>query len=80
MRGTYGTEDQPGWHLLTGSIAPQGKASLKLDGIVSNADYAVNGAQRGKAYSYRVRAQFEGTSGTGQRVGKRKCDFLFKRR
>lgn len=79
LRATHGTEGQPSWHLLTGFIKPDGDAALTLDGIVSNADYAINGAQRGKPYSYRVKARFEPDSGTGRRVGKRKCDFLFKR-
>jgi hypothetical protein len=39
-----------------------------------------NNAQRGKPYSDRVRARFGASSGTGQRSGKRKCDFEFTRR
>jgi hypothetical protein len=80
FRGTHGTEGQPSWHLLTGTLAPDGSAMLKLDGIVNNPAYAINDAQRGKPYTYRVRAAFEPTSGTGQRLGKRKCEFRFQRR
>ncbi len=80
LRGTHGTEGQPSWHLLSGTIAPEGNASLRLDGVVNNAGIAVNNASRGKAYSYRVRATFQRDSGIGQRVGKRKCDFRFARR
>lgn len=79
LRGTHGFEGQPSFHLLTGTIAADGSAALKLDGIVSNPAYAINNAQRGKPYSYRVRASFEKSTGMGQRVGKRRCDFLFKR-
>lgn len=79
LRGTYGTEGQPSYHLLAGTIAPDGKADLKLDGIVSRPDHAVNNAWRGKPYSYKVRAKFETGSGTGTRVGRRKCDFAFSR-
>jgi hypothetical protein len=78
LRGTYGIEGQPGWLVLTGPVAPDGRADLQVDGIVKNADYAVNHAQAGKPYSYRVRTKFEAASGTGVRVGKRKCDFAFK--
>lgn len=80
FRGVHGTEGQPSWHLLTGTVPADGAATLTLDGIVSNAAYAINGATRGKAYSYRVRARFDANGGTGQRVGKRRCDFVFKRR
>lgn len=79
LRGVHGTEGQPSWHLLVGNIAPNGAAALTLDGIVNNPAYSINNAQRGKPYTYRVRAQFESSSGIGQRVGKRKCDFGFKR-
>lgn len=79
LRGTHGTEGQPSWHLLTGNIASDGTAVLTLQGIVNNPAYAINNAQRGKPYTYRVQANFESSSGTGQRVGKRKCDFVFKR-
>lgn len=77
MHGTYGTEGEPSYHLLSGIIAPDGKADLKLDGIVSRPDYAINNAWRGKPYTYRVRAKFEGEHGTGVRAGRRKCEFAF---
>ena len=80
IKGVYGTEGQPGWHTLSGPIAPDGSAMLKLDGIVSRPDYAINQAWSGKAYTYRVRARFEANSGSGQRLGQRKCDFVFARR
>jgi hypothetical protein len=80
LRGTHGVEGQPSWHLLTGTIAPDGTAELKLEGIVKNAAWAVSRAPRGKEYTYRVRAKLEPTRGSGQRLGKRKCDFEFRRR
>lgn len=63
LRGTHGEEGQPDWHLLTGTIAAEGRAELKLDGIVANPKNAVNNAYRGKLYSYRVRASFSATTG-----------------
>lgn len=77
LTATYGSEGKPGWHLLKGTIAADGKADLRLEGIVSKEAYAVNNAKRGKPYSYRVRAKFEPTKGAGQRVGRRKCSFSF---
>jgi len=80
LRGTHGSEGEPGWHLLTGKIAPDGRAALRLDGIVNNPNYAVGHAFRGKPYNYNVRATFEGAGGNGQRVGKRHCEFRFERK
>ena len=79
LRGTHGSEGQPSWHLLTGPIGADGAAQLEFEGIVNNPAYAINNAQRGKPYSYRVRARFGANEGTGSRVGKRKCQFLFTR-
>ena len=79
LRAVHGTEGEPGWHLLTGTIAEDGKATLRLEGIVNNPRYAINKAQRGKAYQYRVRARFEPGSGTGERLTGRACLFAFAR-
>jgi hypothetical protein len=79
MRGTYGKEGEPGWHQLHGKIADDGSAALRLDGIVNNSAHAINNAPRGQEYSYRVKAQFDGNSGTGQRVTGRVCEFRFSR-
>jgi hypothetical protein len=79
LRGTHGAEGEPGWHLLVGRIASDGSAKLRLDGVVNNPDYAINKAQRGKTYSYRVRAQFTESSGSGERLTGRVCEFRFVR-
>jgi hypothetical protein len=79
LQGTHGAEGQPGWHFLSGPIGPDGVAQLTLQGIVNNAEYSVGHAFRGKPYVYRVRARFDATSGVGQRIGKRHCEFRFRR-
>jgi hypothetical protein len=80
LRGSQGREGEPSWFFLTGTIAPDGTATLKADGIVGNQSSAANNAQRGTPYTYRVRARFERDKGTGERIGTRKCDFTFVRR
>lgn len=79
LRAVHGAEGEPGWHLLTGTIAEDGSATLRLEGIVNNPKYAINGAQQGKAYKYRVKAQFEAASGSGERLTGRTCHFAFAR-
>jgi len=79
MRAVHGQEGEPGWHLVTGRIAADGSATLQVDGIVYDEKYAVNHAQRGKAYKYKVRAQFDATSGKGERLTGRTCHFSFAR-
>ncbi|MCE9658464.1 MAG: hypothetical protein K8R60_07885 [Burkholderiales bacterium] len=79
MRAVHGKEGEPGWHLVTGRIAADGSATLQVDGIVNNEKYAINNAQRGKAYKYKVKAQFEAKSGSGERLTGRVCHFSFAR-
>jgi len=79
IRGTHGKEGEPGWHFLHGRIHEDGSATLRLDGIVNNPRYAINEAERGKAYSYRIKAQFEPGGGSGQRLTGRACEFKFTR-
>lgn len=79
IRGTHGKESEPGWHLLYGKINEDGSATLRLDGIVNNPKYAINEAERGKEYTYRIKAQFEPGSGGGQRLSGRVCEFKFTR-
>ena len=75
IRGTHGKEGEPGWHHIHGKIDEDGTATLRLDGIVNNPKYAINEAQRGKEYSYRIKAKFEASSGVGQRLTGRLCEF-----
>jgi hypothetical protein len=79
IQGTHGKEGEPGWHFLHGKINEDGSATLRLDGIVNNPKYAINDAERGKAYSYRIKAQFDERSGLGQRLTGRTCEFQFSR-
>ncbi len=79
LLGEYGKEGELGWQRLQGQIAADGNANLTLDGIVSNADYAIGHSPTGKAFRYQVRAKFEGTAGTGQRTSGRVCEFRFAR-
>jgi hypothetical protein len=80
LEATHGQKDQPGWHLLHGRILPDGSATLRLDGVVNNADYAINDAQRGMGYTYRVKARFGPDAGSGQRLTGRACEFRFAKR
>ena len=79
MQGTYGKEGEPGWQFLYGRIQEDGSAALRLEGIVNNPDYAIRNAERGKRYTYRIKAQFDEKSGVGQRLTGRVCEFRFTR-
>ncbi|MES2938787.1 MAG: hypothetical protein V4864_13960 [Pseudomonadota bacterium] len=79
LSATHGKEGEPGWHFLHGRLQADGEANLRLEGIVNNPKYAINDAQRGKRYSYRVKARFDEARGSGRRLTGRVCEFAFSR-
>jgi hypothetical protein len=83
FRGERGTAGEPGYLLIEGKIADAGAAKLSASGIVSSRKYARGVfAYEGEEYSYKIKAQFKETEGTGIRdeglgiVG-RPCTFEF---
>ena len=83
LRGERGTAGEPGYLLIEGKIAEDGKAKLSANGIVASRKYARGiTAHSGEDYSYNIKAQFKETEGTGTRdeglgiVG-RPCTFEF---
>ncbi len=79
LRGQHRTDGEPGYHLLMGKIRADGSATLRLDGIVNNPNYAINNAPMGKKYSYAVKAMFDDKKGEGRRLSGRTCEFTFTR-
>jgi hypothetical protein len=77
LHGQKGSKGEPGWLSLDGTIAPDGSASLYVDGIVGAAPYAVGERPAGTQYGYHVDAKFDGASGTGHRVEGRPCTVTF---
>jgi hypothetical protein len=82
-RGERGTAGEGGYLLVEGKIAKDGSAKLEANGIVAARKYARGPlAHEGEEYSYKVKAQFQDTEGTGTRdeglgiVG-RACKFEF---
>ncbi|HUO32522.1 MAG TPA: hypothetical protein VMU80_25135 [Bryobacteraceae bacterium] len=83
FRGERGNAGEPGYLLIEGKIAEDGKAKLSANGIVTSRKYARGVfARKGEEYSYDIKAQFKDTDGEGTRneglgiVG-RPCTFEF---
>ncbi len=83
FHGERGTAGEPGYLLIEGKIAEDGKAKLSANGIVASRKYSRGVfAHKGEEYSYNIKAQFKETEGTGTRdeglgiVG-RPCTFEF---
>jgi hypothetical protein len=83
FHGEHGTAGEPGYLLIEGKIAEDGKGKLSANGVVASRQYARGVfAHKGGDYSYNIKAQFNETEGTGTRdeglgiVG-RPCTFEF---
>ncbi|MDB5826015.1 MAG: hypothetical protein JWQ73_235 [Variovorax sp.] len=79
LQAVRGTEGEPGWQYLHGPIGADGSAALVLDGVVNLQEYAIGKSPKGKSFTYPVTAKFTPTSGTGQRMTGRSCNFVFVR-
>ena len=62
---------------LEGRIKADGTASLSARGISGSAEFNQKFATTATPISFEVIAKFAGTTGTGERVGSRACNFTF---
>lgn len=77
--GQYRTKGQSPSMTLEGQIQPDGTATLQAHGISGDADHNLKFAPAQTPISFRVAAKFEGSKGTGMRLGSRVCKFTFSR-
>jgi hypothetical protein len=77
LHGEHGKQNTPGWLALDGKIEADGSAMLRANGLSNSPAFAVGHEDRATPYSYDVSAHFDATSGTGQRLTARRCDFVF---
>jgi len=80
LHGQKGTQGEPGWLQIDGTIMPDGSADLYASGLVGAAPFAVGQRPAGTSYGYHVRARFAGGTGKGERVEGRPCSVTFRRR
>ena len=76
----YGVRGEPASLHIEGPVQPDGSAELWATGRTGKPEYAVNRSAEGSAYTYQVKAQLEGTRGTGTRVSGRPCHLTFTKR
>ena len=62
---------------ITGQIQPDGSALFQAVGRSGSPEYTVDRHSPGGLYGYPIKAQFNGSRGTGTRLKLRKCDFVF---
>jgi len=77
LNGQYGREGAPGWLKYEGRVQPDGTAEIQARGLTGDPNTAVDRVRQGTPYTYRMKAQFEGTRGRGTRLDLRPCEAVF---
>jgi hypothetical protein len=77
--GQYRNTGQVPSMTLEGQIQADGTATLKASGISGDAEHNVKFAQAQTPISFQVSAKFEGSKGSGNRLGSRACKFTFSK-
>jgi hypothetical protein len=80
--GQHGEKDGPGYLLIEGKINDDGTSKLEAKGTVSQNNAHGVFAMKGNNYSYKIKAQFSDTKGSGTRdegagILGRNCTFDF---
>jgi hypothetical protein len=80
--GQHGEKDGPGYLAIEGKVADDGTSKLEAKGTVSQNNAHGVFAMKGNNYSYKIKAQFSDTKGSGTRdegagILGRNCTFDF---
>jgi len=67
FHGQHGEEGGPGYLVIDGKLADDGTSKLEAKGHVSTNNAHGVFAMKGNEYSYKIKAQFTDTKGTGTR-------------
>ena len=77
--GQYRNKGQVPSMTLEGQIQADGTATLRASGISGDAEHNIKFAPAQTPISFQVSAKFEGSKGSGNRLGSRACRFTFSR-
>jgi hypothetical protein len=80
FQAVYGTAGKPLSQVLNGKIKPDGEAEISVDARTGPSANTPGHPPEGTKFSYNIVAKFEGSRGTGDRLGGRICHFVFAKR
>jgi hypothetical protein len=77
LHGESGTRGAQEFYEINGTIAADGVATIRANGIVGSSQHARAHLAAGTPYNYAVSAQFKGRRGSGKSAGPRIRIFTF---
>jgi len=82
IHGEHGVAGQPAYLVIDGRIGADGEATMLADGLTNAPNYTLGRVPPGQPYTYRIKAHFGDTHGSGTRLsgGGRSCTLDFVKR
>jgi hypothetical protein len=80
LKAQHRVPDSAGSLRVEGTIPPDGVTELHAYGRTGNPDFAVTRPNEGTPYSFRIKAKFDETRGSGERLDSRPCSLVFSKR
>jgi hypothetical protein len=78
--GLHGTEGQPGFLRIEGTIGDDGTGKLYANGMTGSKEYVPgNDTPRGTEFGYHIKSHFDHRHGDGTRVEGRACTIEFEK-
>jgi hypothetical protein len=74
FHGENGVQGEAGFLTLDGTIAPDGNAVLRAQGLTADPVYNVGRVAPAMPFTYHVKSQFTARQGTGTRLELRPCE------
>jgi hypothetical protein len=75
-----GRAGTPGWIVMNGKIAADGKSTIVARGLTGDSRAVLNNPKPGSPMGYKVSAKFDENSGIGKRNEDRPCTVTFSKR
>jgi len=80
FQGVHGVVGKPDSAVFDGKIKPDGEAEILVNALTGASASTPGHPPDGTKYFYSITAKFEGSRGTGTRLGGRICHFVFAKR
>jgi hypothetical protein len=81
FQGLHGTEGEPGYLLVNGTIDEDGIGHFYAAGKTGSKEFVPGtDTPRGTEFGYHVKAEFDERHGTGERIEGRHCSYEFEKK
>jgi hypothetical protein len=80
FQGVHGIVGKPASFVFDGIIKADGEAEIAVNGLTGPSAITPGHPSPGTKFSFNIVGKFDGSHGTGNRIGGRICEFVFVKR